>query len=195
MRPLILASTSPYRKAQLESLLLPFECVPAKINEEKEKLLLKDLPPEKIAMSLAQLKAVSLKDDKLVVIGADQLVDFQGQVLGKPGNYDQAFQQLSKMQGRYHLLLTAVCVVAEGKTQLWCSRAKIRMKRLNDQQIKKYLLIDQPYDCAGSYKIEKHGLSIIEDIKTEDFTAIQGLPLIQLSKVLQDLGYEIPYAP
>ncbi len=194
MRKLLLASASPYRKAQLESLLIPFESSPPTTDEELLKKELGEISPEQLATKLARAKAESLKDQHNVVIGCDQLVEFQGQALGKPGNYDQAFQQLSKMQGRAHLLLTAVCVLGGEKNHIWCNRTKIRLKRLSPLQIKSYLLADQPYDCAGSYKIEKHGLSIIEDIITDDFTAIQGIPLIQLSKVLQDLKYEIPFS-
>ncbi len=192
MSQIILASTSPYRKMQLQSLLIDFEAHAPKMDEDFEKSKLQNLEPDLLALGLAKLKAESLAISGNTVIGADQLVHIHGDILGKPHHHANAIQQLQKMQGKTHQLLTAVCVIHKMKIIQWCNLTEIKMKSLSDAQIEKYLNTDKPYDCAGSYKIESHGLSLMESIKTEDFTAIQGLPLIELSRVLQNSGYEIP---
>lgn len=98
------------------------------------------------------------------------------------------------MQNQIHELITAVCVISDAQVIEFHNITQIKLKKLTDKQIQSYLLQDTPWDCAGSYKIEKHGIALIETLETSDFTSIQGLPLLQLSKVLHNLGYEIPKA-
>lgn len=196
MKTLVLGSTSPYRRQLLESLMIPFVCSKPLCDEESYKSQEKN--PLALAALLARKKAESLAQPGQIVIGGDQLVSFKDQILGKPHHFEGAFQQLSQMQSHTHELITAVCVaVSEDKTKephliQWTDITRLTVKPLRSEQIKTYLEKDQPWDCAGSYKIEKHGLSLMEKIETEDFTAIQGLPLIRLSQVLHNLGYEIP---
>lgn len=192
MKPLILASSSPYRKKQLASLLIDFKCANPLINEEDEKLKMHGLSALEIATRLARLKAQSLATEENTVIGGDQLAHLDGLIFGKPHSYQKAFDQLQLLQGRVHQLITATCVVQDKAIFEWCNITEIKLKKLSPAQIDKYLITDQPYDCSGSYKIEMHGLSLVESIKTDDFTAIQGLPLIELSRVLQNKGYAIP---
>lgn len=198
MKTLILASTSPYRRQLLESLMIPFVCRRPDCNEDHYKALEKD--PLALAQLLARKKAESLAEPGPVVIGGDQLVRFKDQILGKGHDFQGAFEQLQKLQGQTHELITAVCVIAreteDQKTQRieFVDTTRITLKPLSSEQIKMYLEKDQAWDCAGSYKIEKHGLSLIEKIETQDFTSIQGLPLLRLSQVLHNLGYEIPQA-
>ena len=192
MRPLILASTSPYRKIQLESLMIPFTCEKPNCDEDSFKKL--EPNPLKLAILLARKKAESLNSKNRVIIGGDQLVNLNGKILGKPGTEEKAFIQLKEMQNQVHELITAICVVANDKAVEFHNVTRIKLKKLEDKQIQSYLSKDTPWDCAGSYKIEKHGMALIETLETDDFTSIQGLPLLQLSKVLHNLGYEIPKA-
>lgn len=192
MKSLILASTSPYREMQLKSLMIPFTCEKPQCDEDSFKML--ESNPLKLAILLARKKAESLSAKNRVLIAGDQLVHLNGRILGKPGSQERAFQQLSDMQGKTHELITAVCIIADTQIFEFHDITRIKLKKLSAQQIQSYLELDMPWDCAGSYKVEKHGIALIEHLETNDFTAIQGLPLLQLSKVLHNLGYEIPKA-
>ncbi len=184
-RKLILASTSPYRQDLLRRLDRPFQALAPLIDEEKEKDL--NLEPRALAEKLAFLKAQSLAGLGKVVIGADQLVSFQGQILGKPHSKEKAVEQLSSMQGKPHELITAVCVFADDKHHSFTDITVLEMKPLSRLQLERYVDLDKPLDCAGSYKIEKHGISLFRQVQSHDFTAIQGLPLIALGNLLDTL--------
>lgn len=190
MKQIILASASKYRHELLSRLGVPFEALRPPVDEEKEKD--PRLSPQVLAEKLAFLKARSLAREDRLVIGGDQLVSFGNEILGKPHTVEGARKQLLKMQGQKHELITAVCVFDGMKAHPFTNITRLQMKPLNEAQIANYVRTDEPLDCAGSYKIEKNGISLFEAIETEDFTAIQGLPLIQLSKVLHNLGYRIP---
>ena len=190
MKQIVLASTSPYRKQQLETLGITFSCHKPLIDEEKEKD--PNLKAKDLALHLSLLKAKSLAKNDQITIGGDQLVYFQGDILGKPGTKEKAKQQLQKMQGKTHELITALCVFNDLEPHSLLNITEIKIKPLSEQQIEHYIDLDNPIDCAGSYKIEKHGIQIIEEIRTSDFTAIQGLPLLSLSKKLTELGIKIP---
>lgn len=190
MGPLILASTSPYRRELLERLGVPFETRKPLIDEEKEKD--PSLSPRALAEHLAFLKAKSLKGPGLCVIGGDQLVAFEGQILGKPGTREKAIAQLMMMAGKQHELVTAICLFDGDRAIPHTDLTRITFKKLTREQIEKIVDLDQPFDCAGSYKIEKHGIALVEKIETEDFTAIQGLPLLALSRMLESCGRKTP---
>jgi len=197
MKTLVLGSTSPHRRQLLESLMIPFICRSPRYNEDEDKPLEKN--PRRLAALLARKKAQSLIETDQVIIGGDQLVSFDEQILGKSHHFEGACQQLSLLQGKTHELITAVCVALkessaspEPRLIEFMDVTRITLKPLSQEQIQTYLRKDEPWDCAGSYKIEKHGMSLIQNIETQDFTSIQGLPLLQLSQVLHNLGYEIP---
>ncbi|MFX3675404.1 MAG: Maf family protein [bacterium] len=192
MTELILASTSKYRKELLERLELPFRCVAPGVNEDILKQ--QGLKPKKLAQELAFLKAQSVakKHPNAIIIGSDQVASIDELILDKPGNRATAFKQLSLMQGREHFLFTAVAVVAPAQEIQFIDTTTLSMKNLTGEQINRYLDRDEPFDCAGSYKIETSGISLFESVVSEDFTAITGLPLIMLSKYLQKLGYDLP---
>ncbi len=185
---LILASESPYRKAQLKTLGVPFETRKPLINEDEEKKRFHK--PYEMAQGLARLKAESLRGPGLVVIGGDQLVHFKGQILGKPKTREGAIQQLSLMQGQTHEIVTALSIVTEKQIFEHLDITHMHMKALSVVQIQTYVDLDQPLDCAGSYKIERHGRDLFSDIITQDFSAIQGMPLLKLSEFLHNLGYD-----
>ncbi len=190
MNQLILASTSVYRQELLKRLGLSFKAQAPGVDEDAEKK--KGFQPRKLAEHLACLKARSLVAPGSVVIGGDQLVDFQGQILGKPGSIDTAIQQLQAMSGKSHILITAVCVASDGGETLITDITRMTLRTLTLSEIERYVHHDLPLDCAGAYKIEKLGIALMQKIETEDFTAIQGLPLMKLANVLREKGFQLP---
>lgn len=183
---LILGSTSPYRKELLAKLQIPFSVSKPLIDEEKEKD--PRLTPLELAQHLAKLKAQSLRQDQALIIGGDQLVELDQKIFGKPHTAEGAQKQLQMMQGQTHHLITAVHLAAPERDYAFVNITKLKMKSLSPEQIQKYILLDSPFDCAGSYKIEKNGLALMESIETSDFSAIQGLPLLELSQALTQFG-------
>lgn len=188
MNRIILASTSKYRKALLEQLGLEFEVKAPNVNEEAFKNL--GLSPVELAETLAKLKAESLKASGVCVIGGDQVVALDNEIFGKAGSIDKAISQLLKMQNRTHEIITSICVCEDGHSTMITNRTKMKMRELTEAEIKKYIELDQPLDCAGSYKIEKHGISLFEKIDSEDWSSIQGLPLLALNKYFIEKGYK-----
>ena len=186
---LILASQSPYRKAQLESLGLTFLAIKPEVNEEQLK---KDGPDDLVELTrfLALHKANSLhaKYPDAIVIGSDQMAEVDGQRLDKPGSKKRARQQLQRLQGRKHRLLTSLCVVHGEVTHMFTDITTLHMRQLDAVAIDAYLEQDQPYDCAGSYKFERGGIALIEHIETQDPSAIQGLPLMSLTNAFNKLN-------
>lgn len=190
MKNLILASTSKYRAAQLRQLGLDFEVLSPLIDEESEKD--SSLTPPALAKKLAFLKAKSLKSFGHVVIGGDQIVAHQGLKLGKPHTRKGAIAQLQSLHSSTHELITAICIF-DGETPTeHTDVTRLTMKPLTLEQIERYVDLDIPLDCAGSYKIESHGMMLFEKIESEDFSAIQGLPLLALSRILKFSGFQIP---
>lgn len=192
MKPLILASTSPYRAELLHKLGLPFECVKPDFDENAKKndLLKKQATPLQIAEALSRGKAKSILRDDAVIVAGDQLVDFNSEILGKSYDFEKAKLQLQKMRGKKHRLITAVTIKTSAGEQHLNHLTTLMMRNLSDIEIENYLNKDEPYDCAGSYKIEKSGLLLFSQIETDDFSAIQGLPLIWIAERLKELGYE-----
>jgi septum formation protein len=182
-RPLILASTSVYRRQLLERLHLPFTVVSSLVDETP---LPGETPPD-IACRLALAKS------QAVVIGSDQVADLDGHALGKPGNHARAVAQLQTMRGKTVVFQTAVAVVCleSGFAQTELSRIKVRFRELSDAQIEAYLLAEQPYDCAGSAKSEGLGIALLERIDNDDPTALIGLPLIRTCRMIEAAGIQV----
>jgi septum formation protein len=193
---LILASTSVYRRQLLAKLGLAFECQKPDIDEEnlKNDLLNKKHSPIQIAESLskAKCKAVykKLNNDSAVIISGDQLLSYKDQILGKPNTPENAIAQLQLLNNQKHQLITAVSLFINGKVIHQNNITTLKMKKLSLSEIKNYVLMDNPIDTCGSYKIEEHGLILFESIDCDDFSSIQGLPLIWLSNCLKENGYE-----
>ncbi len=192
MHQIVLASTSPYRRALLEKLGLHFDVAQPQLDEEKAKrsLQFQKVTPLEMAQSLARLKAESLKSKKLIIIGGDQVVHCEGQIFGKPLAEKKAIEQLSFMNNKTHEIITAVCLTTPTENIEFYDIARLTMKNLTLAEIKSYVKTDLPLDCAGSYKIEKNGKNLFSTIEAQDLSAIEGLPLISLSQILQTLGYE-----
>jgi septum formation protein len=182
----ILASQSPYRKALLERVGFNFLAMSPKVDEESLKKQAVNSARE-LCERLAQAKAMSISIDypDTLVIGSDQLLNFKGQILGKSYGFEKAFEQLRQLQGEEHELLTSVAIYKGAtKIETWTNTAKMKMKKLTDQQITSYLKQDQPYDCSGSYKIERGGIKLFDAIECSDWSSIEGLPLIKLCQIL-----------
>ncbi|MCA9069609.1 MAG: septum formation protein Maf [Planctomycetaceae bacterium] len=189
---LILASTSPYRKAQLQQLQIPFDVMASNVDEEEFKR--REHRPRGLALQLALAKAEQIAKDHpdAVVIGGDQLVSFDSEILGKPHTQEKAIEQLMQLSGQKHVLITAVAVCHRGVRQTHLDETQMWMRHFNHDTAERYVEIDQPLDCAGAYKIESLGISLFERIETKDHTAITGLPLLAISKLLNALGINVP---
>lgn len=189
---LILASTSPYRKALLERLGIPFRVENPPVDEDDWKQ--KGLLPEELALTLAIEKARTVASDNLesLVIGSDQLAVLEGTILGKPGSRKRAIEQLSRLAGKTHRLFTAVCVRHGSRERVIQDAVSLRMRQLDRAAIERYVDFDEPFDCAGSYKIESRGICLFEQIDCADATAIEGLPLLALSHLLREFGCDFP---
>lgn len=190
---LVLASTSPYRRSLLERLGVPFSVQAPRCDEDALKEHGKS--PSYIAMRLARAKAMSLiaVHPDAFILGSDQLVDLDEQILGKPHTEAGAIAQLKRLRGRPHHLVTAMALVCpNGEIEGHLEVQTLRMRNLSDAEIERYVARDQPLDCAGSYKIEQAGISLFESIEGTDFTAITGLPLMKLADLLRSHGFHAP---
>jgi septum formation protein len=188
--PLILASTSVYRRELLERLRIPFEVISPKVDETP----LTGESTLELALRLAQAKAaaVAKQNPHAWVIGSDQVADLCGAAIGKPGNFERAMAQLQLMRGQTVTFHTALCLM-QGAVQTTLSiPTEVSFRKLSDEVIERYLLAEEPYDCAGSAKSEGLGISLLESIKSDDPTALIGLPLIALTGLLRDAGFMIP---
>jgi septum formation protein len=191
---LILASTSPYRRALVERLGIPFRCVAPPIDEEVLKANLGQSSPRELAERLALAKAAGVAElePEAVVIGGDQLVAFDGAILGKPGTTEQAIAQLQRMSGRSHELVTALAVLHQGRVYAHTNVTKLCLRPLTLEEIERYVETDRPLDCSGSYKLESRGITLFEKIDSDDHSAIVGVPLIALTTILRTIGLAIP---
>ena len=188
--PLILASTSRYRRELLERLRLPFEVVAPWVDETP----LPGEAPAVLAQRLAMAKArvVAAQHPGAIVIGSDQVADLHGQAIGKPGTHERAVAQLRSMRGQRITFQTAVAVVRadRGYAQGLLASVVVSFRDLSDAQIEHYLRTEQPYDCAGSAKCETLGIALLEAIDSDDPTALIGLPLIRTCRLLREAGLD-----
>jgi len=189
---LILASTSPYRQALIDRLGVPFRCVDPMVDESTWKAAINDPQSLAEALALAKARAVADRFPAAVVIGGDQVVALDGQILGKPGTDERAVAQLRAMAGRSHELITAMAVVAPGRTYQETDVATLSVRPLSLGAIERYVAVDHPADCAGSYKLESRGITLFDRIEAKDHSAITGIPLIALTSILLELGFTIP---
>ncbi|MDE1942010.1 MAG: septum formation protein Maf [Betaproteobacteria bacterium] len=190
--PLILASSSPYRKELLSRLRLPFDCVSPHLDESP----LPAESPETTCERLARAKAehVARQHPGALVIGSDQVAVLRGRLLGKPGNHENALHQLREASGQEAVFHTAVCLFnpASGRSQLERVPVTVRYRTFGEGEIARYLAADRPYDCAGSGRIETLGITLVEWVHSDDPTALIGLPLIALSRMLRAEGFLLP---
>jgi septum formation protein len=189
---LVLASTSPYRRALLERLGVPFRCQAPRVDEESAKAL--GLEPRVLAARLARAKLLSVcqENPRANWIGSDQVAACEGRIFSKPGSVPVAIEQLEALAGRSHDLVTALAVWHGGRVIEHLDVTTLHLRRLSRAEIERYVAADQPIDCAGAYKLEQRGIALLEKIETADPTAVEGLPLIALTTILRGLGYSIP---
>lgn len=195
MMKIILASTSKYRAYLLAKTGLSFETQKPSLDEEKLKtdLLVKKMSPLEIAEELSKQKGLSISKNNsdALVISGDQLVNFKGQIIGKPHTKENAVYQLTQMNNGTHDLITSTTITLGTKIYHDNNITRMKMKNLTINEIKSYIELDNPIDCAGSCKIESHGITLFEKIECTDFTAIEGLPMIWITNTLKGLGYEL----
>lgn len=193
MSRLILASTSPYRRALLQRLGIPFEVVKPPFDEEAAKPALAHLDVESLSLALARGKTLSVSklDPEAVVIGSDQIATIDGERLDKPGTHERACAQLKRLRGRSHRLVTALVIARGDQVIEHVDVHTLFMRDLSDAQIEDYVRRDKPLDCAGSYKIESLGVALLERVVGEDASAIEGLPLMTLISILERFGVRV----
>ena len=189
---LVLASTSRYRRELLARLALPFETAAPDVDETPRA----GEAPRELALRLAleKAQAVAARKPQAIVIGSDQVADLHGQPLGKPGTHERAAAQLARMSGQTVLFHTAVAVVqaSRGFAQSSLATVTVRFRALDAATIERYLLAEQPYDCAGSAKSEGLGIALLQAIENDDPTALIGLPLIRTAQLLRAAGLTLP---
>lgn len=189
---IVLASSSTYRKALLARLGLACRAIAPAIDERARP----DEAPAASALRLAQAKArrIAMLEPHALIIGSDQVAVLENQAVGKPGTHVAAVQQLQAMSGKTVVFHTALCLLnaATHAVQLANVPTTVRFRQLNAAQIERYLQRDQPYDCAGSAKIEALGIALVEHLESADPTALVGLPLIALVTMLAHEGVSVP---
>ena len=185
---LILASGSAYRKELLSRLQLSFDVISLDIDETP---LLTENPAE-TALRLAEskAKAVAQLSQPALIIGSDQVATLDEEHIGKPGDHARALAQLKKMRGREVIFHTALCLVdnrpgSKTPLQIDSITTAVMFRDLPDDELDAYLHCEKPYDCAGSAKNEGLGIALIDYVRSDDPTALTGLPLIALTRMLR----------
>lgn len=189
--PIILASSSRYRRGLLDRLLDDFEAVSPRIDETP---VAGEAPPALVArLAREKAESVARRHRDALVIGSDQVAVLDERILGKPGDHLAAVDQLLAASGKSLRFLTAVCVLEPRSRQRLehVDTTRVRFRRFDRRLAEAYLRHDQPYDCAGSFRIEGAGPVLFESVGTDDPTALIGLPLIWLAGRLLDGGYLI----
>jgi MAF protein len=188
---LVLGSTSPFRKALLERLHIDFECDSPDIDETA-------LPDEAIEdmvvrLAIAKAQAISVHHPDSLIIGSDQSAVLNGEKLNKPGNFENAFKQLTRASGQKIVFQTGLCLLntRSGNIQSSCVPYTVVFKELTPVMIENYLLKEEPYNCAGSFKSEALGIALFERFEGNDPNALIGLPLIELVNFLRNEGLSI----
>jgi septum formation protein len=185
---LILASSSRYRQELLARLGFTFRAFAPPVDEAA--LREPSWSPRETAerLALAKAESLALLHPKAIIIGADQVVSCAGQILGKPGTREAALEQLTLLQGRQHQLLTALVVLRGAERFPHTDVTELTMRSLTPAELAAYVDADEPFDCAGAYKLECRGITLFERIRSDDHTAIVGLPLIALTSILRRCG-------
>lgn len=187
-----LASSSPYRRDLLDRFLKQYEAVDPEVDETNDE----GLAPADLVRHLARKKAeaIAVNARKALVIGADQVAVIDDRILGKPGTHSRAVEQLLAASGKSVTFLTAVCILDPvGRSRYeHTDKTIVRFRDFDRRLAETYLRHDEPYDCAGSFKIEGAGFVLFESVRTDDPTALIGLPMIWVADRLLQLGYLLP---
>ncbi|MEH6453256.1 MAG: Maf family protein [Psychromonas sp.] len=188
---LVLASTSPFRKQLLEKLHLQFDT--AKPNVDETALDNESAIELVERLAIAKAQAISPLYDNALVIGSDQVCVNEGEILGKPGNYDNAFKQLQAASGKRITFYTGLALVntQTGTVQSLVEPFHVQFRVLSEQVISNYLNKEQPYNCAGSFKSEGYGIALFDALEGKDPNSLIGLPLISLIKMLEKENFSV----
>lgn len=191
MKTLVLGSTSPFRKSILEKLNLSFECAKPNIDETA----LVGETPQTLVERLAIEKAKAVTDEfpNALIIGSDQVAVCDGEILGKPHNFENGVKQLTKFSNRAVTFYTGLCVYdsANDKTLSLVEPFIVHFNKLSQEEIENYLKAEQPYNCAGSFKSEGLGICLFEKLEGDDPNTLIGLPLIKLVGLLKQHGLDV----
>lgn len=183
---LILASSSVYRKSMLQRLGIPFTTQSPDVDETP---LASEQPVElALRLSIAKAHAVAQSNPQALVIGSDQVATISGTPIGKPGSFERARLQLQELSGQTVEFHSALCLTDGTRDEVADVITQCRFRTLTDAEIDNYLKRDTPYDTAGSAKAESLGIALMESMRSDDPTAIIGLPLIELSRMLRTFG-------
>ncbi len=192
MRELVLASTSPFRRELLEKLGLPFSTAAPDVDESQQE----NESPVQLVQRLAEAKAraVAEKFPHALIIGSDQVACVDGEILGKPGNRENAIAQLTAMAGKTVEFHTGLCLYNSeiARAQVLCEPFHVHFRKLNSAQIERYVDHEQPFNCAGSFKSEGMGITLFRKLEGDDPNALVGLPLIRLVEMLDKEGMVLP---
>lgn len=191
MAPLILASTSVYRRELLARLRLPFGTARPEADETP---MHGEAPAELVLrLSEAKARAVAKQHPGACVIGSDQVAELDGRPLGKPHHRAGAIAQLADMCGREVRFRTGLCLVTpDGAAHAELDTTTVRFRALSSAEIERYVDAERPFDCAGSFKSEGLGIGLFDAIETSDPTALIGLPMIATARLLRGAGYQVP---
>ena len=192
MQEIILASSSTSRRKELARLNFKFSVIPPEVDEDSIKNTETD--HLRISRKLALLKArnVSLLHPQAIVIGGDTVASFNRKLLSKPITMEKSFEQLRMLAGKEHSLFTSLVIIAKGEEYIHSVTAIMKMRDLSDEQIHRYIEIDEPLHSCGSYKLDALGISLFQSIDCEDYTAIIGIPLIWTASILTQIGVSVP---
>ncbi|MFA7553597.1 MAG: nucleoside triphosphate pyrophosphatase [Spongiibacteraceae bacterium] len=192
MLPLILASSSPYRRQLLQKLQLPFECCNPDIDEAAK---LDEHPLQLVTrLAISKARAISQSYPRHLIIASDQVAGLNGNILTKPGNFDTAIDQLRQCSGQQVIFYTGLALLntSSGQLQDCVETYTVNFRHLSNDGIRRYLLAEQPYDCAGSFKMEGLGITLFESLHGNDPNSLIGLPLIKLVTMLNHEGITVP---
>jgi septum formation protein len=189
--PLVLASTSPFRRALLERLGIPFATALPNVDETMQP----DEAPRDMVLRLALTKARSVAPShpSALVIGSDQVACIDGRVLGKPGDRARAIEQLTRSSGREVVFYTGLCLLntSTRRAQRYCEPFRVHFRKLSHEQIEGYVDREKPFNCAGSFKSEGLGIALFKRLEGDDPSALVGLPLIVLIRMLESEGVDL----
>jgi len=189
-QPLVLASSSPFRSALLARLGLPFTTASPRVDESPHP----GEAPQVLVLRLAQAKARAVVPDfpDALIIGSDQVACIDDQVLGKPGDRQRAIDQLERASGRCVMFQTGLCLLnaVTGRAQTLVEPFRVHFRPLTRARIEAYLDLEEPYNCAGSFRSEGLGIALFERLEGDDPSALIGLPLIRLVTLLASEGLD-----
>ena len=188
MKTVVLASSSVYRRAILDKIGLTYQSISPDINENS---LIGENASDLVArLSLEKAKKVAQQSKHSLIIGSDQVAVLERQILSKPLTEENAIQQLSLCSGREVTFLTGLCLydTDEQSFQLEVVPFSVHFRTLTAEEIRRYIAIEQPLDCAGSFKVEGLGISLFDKLVGDDFNSLIGLPLIRLLSMLREKG-------